>query len=82
MVSRTCFENRSRVYSAAGSIPVSSAMKIKKTEYGVELVPENDHEKECLKHIMGKGPLSAKHEDVWDQKGPVKIQFKPHPWDK
>ena len=55
-------------------------MKIKKTEHGIELEPETPHEKECLKHIAGK-QLTAKYENVWDQTGPVKIEFKPHPWD-
>ena len=55
-------------------------MKIKKTENGIELEPENSHEKDCLKHIVGKGQLSAGHEDAWNQTGPIKIEFKPHPW--
>ena len=56
-------------------------MKIKKTEYGIVLEAETRFEEECLKHISGK-QLSAKFEDVWNQTGPLKIEFKPHPWDK
>lgn len=56
-------------------------MKVKKTEYGIELEPETSYERECLDHIAGK-KLTAVHEDAWARKGLVKIEFKPHPWDE
>lgn len=56
-------------------------MKVKKTEHGIELEPENRYEEECLNHIAGKA-LTAKHQDQWERKGPVTIEFKPHPWDE
>lgn len=54
-------------------------MKVIKLENGIQLKPENDFEKECLKHIHGK-TLSVKFEDEWDRKGDLKLEFKPHPW--
>lgn len=55
-------------------------MKIKKLELGVELIPENDYERECLKHIANK-QVVVKFEDSWDQSGNLSIKFSPHPWD-
>lgn len=56
-------------------------MKVKKTEHGIELEPENELEKECLRHIAGKS-LTAKFEDAWNRTGDLKIEFQPHPWDR
>lgn len=56
-------------------------MKIVKLEHGIKLSPENDFERECLKHIHGKN-LSTKFEDEWDCKGDFKIEFDIHPWNK
>lgn len=55
-------------------------MKIKKTEYGVELIPESSFEVECLKHLRNQTSIFMKFEDEWDQKGNLKIEGKPHPW--
>jgi len=56
-------------------------MKVIKLEHGIQLKPENDFERECLKHIHGKS-LTPKFEDEWDRKGDMRLEFKPHPWDK
>lgn len=57
-------------------------MKIKKTEHGIELIPETPFEKECLVHLARQNSITVKFEDQWDQTGPVKIEGQPHPWDK
>ena len=56
-------------------------MKVIKTRYSIQLAPENEFEKECLKHIANK-KLTSKYEDDWDQKGNLILKFEPHPWDK
>lgn len=56
-------------------------MKIKKLEYGIELIPESKYEEECLSHISGK-QVKVQFVDSWEQKGPLKIEFEPHPWDR
>lgn len=55
-------------------------MKAKKTEHGIELIPENAFEEDCLKHIVNK-TLIAKYQDQWESKGTVIVAFQPHPWD-
>ena len=51
-------------------------MKVIKHENGVDLIPETDFEKECIKHISNK-QLTAEFEDNWDQKGNLQLRFKP-----
>jgi len=57
-------------------------MKCKKTQYGIELIPENDFEVECLKHLFNHKPISASFTDNWNNSGNLIIQWQPHPWDK
>lgn len=52
-------------------------MQVIKTQYGIELIPENEFEKDCIKHIASKS-LEAKFEDQWNQCGNLKLEFKPH----
>jgi hypothetical protein len=56
-------------------------MKLKMTEYGIILEPETDWERRCLEKIANK-TLTAKFEDGWENKGAMKIEFEPHPWDR
>lgn len=56
-------------------------MKVEKYEHGIRLIPENKFEEECLQHIAGK-PVKASFTDTWNQQGPLKLEFEPHPWDK
>lgn len=55
-------------------------MKVIKTEHGIDLIPETDFEKECIRHIAGK-ILTAKFEDDWNNSGNLEIRFQPHKWD-
>lgn len=57
-------------------------MKCKMTECGVELIPENDYEIECLKHLERQNSVSISFQDNWDKTGNLKLEGKPHPWDK
>lgn len=57
-------------------------MKCKKTEHGVELIPESDYEKECLLHIKHQDNVKIEFEDTWNNTGNLIIQGEPHPWDK
>lgn len=57
-------------------------MKCKKTEYGIELIPESQFEKDCLRHLYTRQPVTAKFEDEWDCKGNLILEGKPHPWDE
>lgn len=56
-------------------------MKCKKTQYGIELIPENNFEIECLKHLFDHKPVSVVFEDNWNNTGNLIVQGKPHPWD-
>jgi hypothetical protein len=60
----------------------TDTMKCKKTEYGVELIPETDHERECLKHLERQSSVTITFEDTWNKTGNLQIEGKPHPWDK
>ena len=56
-------------------------MKIVKTQYGVELIPESSYEQDALETLAGKS-ITAKFTDSWNQTGNLVIQYEPHPWDK
>ncbi len=56
-------------------------MKCKKTEYGIELIPETDFEIDCLKHLHSKKTIKIHFEDTWDCKGNLILEATPHPWD-
>ena len=64
-----------------GSNPLGGTMKVTIHEHGVELEPENEHERQALAKIANKS-LTAKWENSWDQCGSLKLEFEPHPWDK
>ena len=56
------------------------SMKVIKKEDGIDLVPETEFEKECIKHIAGK-TITAKFEDSWNRTGNLEIKFEAHKWD-
>lgn len=57
-------------------------MKVKKTEFGVELIAESDYESECLRHLRHQGTITIEFEDQWEQKGCLRIEGQPHPFDR
>lgn len=57
------------------------SMKVIKKEDGIDLVPETEFERECVKHIAGKS-ITAKFEDSWNRTGNLEIKFEIHTWDK
>jgi hypothetical protein len=55
-------------------------MKVIKHENGIELVPESESERQCLKHIDGK-KLTVTWTDAWERMGNLKIEFpSPDDW--
>ncbi len=56
-------------------------MTVIKHETGIELVPENEFERECLNHIANK-PVAAQWTDSWERKGNLKLEFPKHEWDR
>lgn len=57
-------------------------MKCKKTEYGIELIPETDFERDCLRHVQEQVNVTLQFEDAWNRTGNLKIEGQPHHWDK
>lgn len=57
-------------------------MKCKKTEHGIELIPENDFDAECLRHLERQTNVSIKFEDTWNKSGNLHLEGKGHPWDE
>lgn len=54
-------------------------MQVIKTQYGIELIPENEFERDCLRHIANKS-INAKWTDNWNQKDNLKIEFPADSW--
>ena len=81
MVCRACLLNTLAFTGYEGSIPLPSVMKCKQIELGIELIPENDFERDSLKKIANE-EVKGDFEDSWDQTGNFIIEKKPHPWDK
>ncbi len=55
-------------------------VKCKITEHGVELIPENKFEQECLKHLEKQGEIKMSFEDDWNKSGNLKLEGKPDLW--
>ena len=57
-------------------------MKCIKLANGIQIIAENDFERECLEHIKGK-IVSVKVEDAWAKSvNKVDLTFNVHPWDE
>lgn len=54
-------------------------MKVIAHENGIELVPETEFEKQCLKKIAHE-TVSMKWTDEWNQSGNLKIEAKDNDW--
>lgn len=54
-------------------------MKVIKKENGIELIPESDFERDCLRHIADKGHLKAAYKDAWVP-FELEITFPEHKW--
>jgi hypothetical protein len=54
-------------------------MTVIKHENGLELIPDNEFERDCLKHIVGKR-LTAEWISSWETTPNVKIEFPKDEW--
>lgn len=54
-------------------------MKVEKHEDGIELIPENEFERDCLKHIIGKR-ITAQWVNSWEPQSNLKIEFPKDEW--
>lgn len=56
-------------------------MKVKTTEKTIELISENDFEKQALKVLKQKGVKKISFSDSWEGTGPLILELNSHEWD-
>lgn len=50
-------------------------MKVKKREDGIDLVPESNFERDCLKDLKGRSIKKIYFEDKWESSGNLLVDF-------